>query len=519
MNLPDYSVLVLYNTPRSGTDTGGGFLESDAGVLDEVRAVENALRTLGICGRSVGVKTLAELPAVLSCAAEPLVFNLVEGFHVRPEEACYVPALCEGYGKMCTGNDSAAILICTDKWKTKGILRNADLACPEGHVVYPGHPVPRLGLTAGKVIVKPMATDASEGIDDSGVLEVTDLPGVCACVARLHEQFRQPVLIERFVGERELNVSVLRRGDKIEVLPIAEIDFSAFAKERPRIVGYAAKWLPESFEYNHTPRIIPAPLSLAQAERVRQTARDAWNVLDCRDYVRVDFRLDDRGEPVILEVNPNPDISPDAGFAAALAAAGIPYHEFVAAMLENALRRLQARVLPTQAGEGKPRKATTAVTEVVIRITEPRDRQPIIEFLRDTGFFRPDEMEIATEVLDDALAKGPSGHYQSFTATIAERPVGWICYGPTPCTLGTYDIYWIGVDRTCQGKGIGRLLMEYAEENIRKLGGRLVVVETSGRAIYDATRAFYLRVHYTEATRLPEFYAPNDDKVVYLKRL
>jgi D-alanine-D-alanine ligase len=518
MNLPDYSVLVLYNTPRSGTGAGG-YLESDAGVLDEVHAVESALRTLGVRFRSVGVKTLAELPAVLGCAAEPLVFNLVEGFHVRPEEACYVPTWCEGYGKMCTGNDSAAILICTDKWKTKGLLRNADLACPEGHIVYPGHPVLSLGIHSGKVIVKPMATDASEGIDDSSVLDAADLAGVRACVSRLHEQFRQPVLIERFVGERELNVSVVRRGNTLEVLPIAEIDFSAFGGERPRIVGYAAKWLSASFEYNHTPRIIPAPLSATQAELVRQAARDAWNVLGCRDYARVDFRLSDDGEPVILEVNPNPDISPDAGFAAALAAAGMPYQEFVAAMLENALCRLQARVLPSPAGERKPAKPAAGGADLDIRYSEARDRDPIVQFLGNTGFFRPDEMTIAAEVLDDALAKGPEGHYQSFTASIAGRPVGWICYGPTPCTLGTYDIYWIGVDPTCQGKGIGRLLMEYAEERIRRLGGRLVVVETSGRAIYDATRAFYLRVNYTEATRLPEFYAPNDDKVVYLKRL
>ncbi|MFA4943583.1 MAG: N-acetyltransferase [Lentisphaeria bacterium] len=156
---------------------------------------------------------------------------------------------------------------------------------------------------------------------------------------------------------------------------------------------------------------------------------------------------------------------------------------------------------------------------VLIRRTAAADREAIVALVRATNFFRPDEVETAAEVLDEAIAKGPAGHYQSFTAEVAGEVVGWVCHGPTPCTLGTYDIYWLAVHPARQGHGLGRKLLAHAEAEIRARGGRLAVAETSGKAEYASTRAFYLRVGYQEAARLPDFYAPGDDKVFYLKRL
>jgi D-alanine-D-alanine ligase len=102
-------------------------------------------------------------------------------------------------------------------------------------------------------------------------------------------------------------------------------------------VDYAAKWLPDSFAYQNTPRVIPARLTRRQADAVRQLALGAWHAMGCRGYARVDMRLNAAGRPQVLEVNPNPDISLDAGFAAALEAGGIPYEEFVEAAIEVAL--------------------------------------------------------------------------------------------------------------------------------------------------------------------------------------
>lgn len=512
VKLKEYSVLLLYNTPRPAG--AGACGESDAGVLAEVAAVRDALTRLGIRHREASIKSLHDLPELLFRASEPLVFNLVEGFWTQSEEANLVPAVCRAFRKGVTGNDTPALSMCLDKWRAKAVLRNAAIPCPGGTVVLPGEPVPHQLDLGPRVFVKPMATDASEGIDETCVISGADRAALVARVRDLHARFGQPVLVEPFIGSRELNVSVFQRGNRLEVLPLAEIDFSAFAADKPRIVGYTAKWVPESFEFRNTPRIIPAPVTEEQTAAVRHCAEAAWCALACRDYARVDFRLAEDGTPVVLEVNPNPDIAPDAGFAAALAAAGITYDQFVLAVLGNALERLHA--MPHAPAAPADTKRRAAVT---IRCTEAADRDPILALLADTGFFRPEEMAVATEVLDEAVAKGQHGHYQSFTAVLDGHPAGWVCYGPTPCTDGTFDIYWLGVSRTRQGSGIGRQLMEFAEQQIRERGGRLAVVETAGRAAYEATRAFYQRIGYVEASRLPEFYAPHDDKIVYLKKL
>ncbi len=155
-----------------------------------------------------------------------------------------------------------------------------------------------------------------------------------------------------------------------------------------------------------------------------------------------------------------------------------------------------------------------------IRYCEPRDRQAIVELLRETGFFYREEVEVAAEVLDEALAKGPAGDYQSFCCEDeAGAAVGWVCFGATPCTQGTFDVYWLAVAPAAQGRGIGRKLMVHAEDSIRTRGGRLVIVETAGREAYAPTRSFYERIGYEEAARVADFYAEGDDKVIYTKRM
>jgi len=120
-------------------------------------------------------------------------------------------------------------------------------------------------------------------------------------------------------------------------MPLAEIDFSAFPPGMTRIVDYTAKWKTDSFEYLNTPRVIPAPFEESVARRIRVAAAAAWLAAGCRGYARVDFRVAADGTPWVLEVNPNPDISPDAGFAAALKAGGVEYASFVEAVVKNAI--------------------------------------------------------------------------------------------------------------------------------------------------------------------------------------
>ncbi len=134
-----------------------------------------------------------------------------------------------------------------------------------------------------------------------------------------------------------------------------------------------------------------------------------------------------------------------------------------------------------------------------------------------TGLFRPAEVAIAAELLDDSLAGDDD--YRLLGAYGADELVGYACWGPTPGTEGTYDLYWIVVDPARQGQGVGTELLNAVEQQLAREHARLLVVETSSRADYAATRAFYERRGYARAATIPGYYAPGDDLVIYLKDL
>ena len=177
-----------------------------------------------------------------------------------------------------------------------------------------------------------MAEDASQGIGPEAV--VHDLGGLRARVGYILERYRQAALAEQFIAGREFNVSLW--GDPPEVLPLAEIDFSAFSDPEERIVSFAAKWEEESFEYRNTPVLCPAPVDAGLGARIAAVARRAWQAIGCRGYARVDMRVDGAGTPYVIEVNCNPDISPDAGFFRAVRTAGYTYQDMALRILEIA---------------------------------------------------------------------------------------------------------------------------------------------------------------------------------------
>jgi GNAT superfamily N-acetyltransferase len=145
------------------------------------------------------------------------------------------------------------------------------------------------------------------------------------------------------------------------------------------------------------------------------------------------------------------------------------------------------------------------------------DRGRIEEITRAVGLFRKEEIPVALEVFDDAVGVGHRDDpYSALGAECDGILAGWICWGPTPCTLGTYDLYWMAVDPGLQGSGIGTALLQEME---RRLAGiaRLIIIETAGRADYAATRAFYEARGYSPAATIPDFYAPGDDQVVFVK--
>jgi len=159
-----------------------------------------------------------------------------------------------------------------------------------------------------------------------------------------------------------------------------------------------------------------------------------------------------------------------------------------------------------------------------IRPAEAKDRDRIQEILVATARFSDEEIGWAMDLVDQALEQGQQSEY---VVHILEEPAsgpnrmiqGYVCYGPTPKTEGVYDLYWIAVDPKRQGQGIGQLLLRFVENEVRRLRGRMLLIETRSRMSYAPTIRFYQRSGYEEITRIKDFYRIEDDKIVFCKRL
>ena len=327
--------------------------DDERDVLVQVEAVSAALRTLGqrvehwTC--TLDLNDLAER---LRADRPDVVFNLVEALggsdRLAPAAAIVLEALEVPY----TGSPLPALLAAASKIETKDRLRAAGLPTP-GWMVSEGHggkgrahPTAKLSAAGDndaavwprRVILKPVWEHASLGMDDSAVMNVSSAAELRGRVNDWAQRLGRPCFAEDYIDGREFNLSVLAGPHGPEVLPPAEIDFSAFPAGKPRIVGYQAKWQADSFEYQHTPRRFDMPpCDKPLLERLSDLARRTWMLFGLAGYARVDFRVDSAGEPWILEINTNPCLSPDAGFAAAVTQAGLSYEAAVDRILGDAL--------------------------------------------------------------------------------------------------------------------------------------------------------------------------------------
>jgi len=161
-----------------------------------------------------------------------------------------------------------------------------------------------------------------------------------------------------------------------------------------------------------------------------------------------------------------------------------------------------------------------AINEPVFR-EEPVASDPaaVRELLDSTGFFYPFETDVAVELVQERLDKGVASGYHFVFAQVGEKVAGYTCFGPIPCTQGSYDLYWIGVHDDFRGQGLGKELLRRTEAIIAAQGGRAIYVETASREQYLPTREFYKRTRYVVEAVLKEFYGPGDDKVIFVKRL
>jgi D-alanine-D-alanine ligase-like ATP-grasp enzyme/GNAT superfamily N-acetyltransferase len=505
-------VAVLYGavSPAGAAD------EQD--VLLEVETACAALTALG--ARAWPVPLTLDLEAArraLRELAPDRVFNLVESVDGRGALLALGAGLLEGLGLPYTGAPLAGLVATSNKLEAKRLLARTGVATPPwvaGVSEQPARAWP------GPWIVKSVWEHASIGIDDDALL-----PDLAGARARLAERLAgQPGgwFAEAFVEGRELNVSLLGAAGSPQVLPVAEIRFDAFPPGKPRIVGYPAKWEPESFEFANTPRSFACTAEdAALLAELRGLALRCWELFGLRGYARVDFRVDARGQPWVLEVNANPCLSPDAGYLAAAREAGLGVDEVVARILADC----PAVDGPTPPGAaGAPAEAPALAgpqTPDILHRDEvgPADLDRVRRLVEATGFFTAAEVGIAVELVQERLARGPASGYEFVLAERAGELLGYACFGPVPGTRASYDLYWVAVAPGEQGRGVGRYLVAAAETAARARGGTRMYAETSARPQYEPTRRFYRAVGYTEAAYLPEFYAPGDGKLVYCRVL
>ncbi|NLI75590.1 MAG: GNAT family N-acetyltransferase [Candidatus Riflebacteria bacterium] len=512
-------VLILENAPATQQRWAGESL-SDRAVEAMAAAIAAALTGRGhAVGRApVGLDPRGAIDAVRVAAPE-VVFQLCETMcgNARLEPA--LPYLLGWLGIPFTGNPADVMALLLDKARTKQVLLGLGLPTPE--FVSARAEGDLDGWAAWPAILKPAAEDASLGIDRGSVVD-----GATAARERfrlLAGRFGVPVLVERFIAGRELNVAMLETPDGVRV-GINEIDFSALPADHPRILTYEAKWEEESDVFRQSPPV-PAQLPAALDAEVRRLARAAWEGLGLRGYARVDFRVDEAGRPFILEVNPNPDLSEGAGFAKSLPQMGVTYPEAVELIVRAALAapkgtsmsKPSASAPATASATASPAAVAAPAGQMTVRALRPVDRDPIEKILRGTGFFHEDEVLVALELVDEALHKPHQQDYFFGVGEVDGRVAGYVCYGRRDMTVHTWDLFWVAVDATLQKRGTGRVLMNWAEERMREQGCRVVIVETAGRPQYEPTRAFYLRIGYQEEARIKDFYADGDDLVIYTK--
>ncbi len=313
-------IVILYNEPVPGSGA------DDWDVLDQVVAVENSLKELGIVSKKVGIHAgFMQQVEELSAAGVRHVFNLVEAIGNKGELNYFIPALLNQKGIAYTGNPLEALFLTTSKRLSGQTLRQNGILVPrsfrpsEWEKMVPGH----------KYILKPVWEDGSAGITPESVFTFNGL--IPLIVSKADDHYWQ---VEEFVDGREFNVSVLNGENGPEVLPFAEIIFRNYEPDRPRIVDYHAKWSPGSFEYENTVRIFPDMSDQTLlVECLHKATLDTWYCLGLKGYARVDMRVDEFGKVFVLEANANPCISPDSGFVAATETAGYSFTEVVRRIL------------------------------------------------------------------------------------------------------------------------------------------------------------------------------------------
>ena len=301
-----------------------------------IAAVEAALSSVGTVVR---LEADEDFPRKLQQARPDIVFNIAEGLN-GPNREAHVPAMCEFFGVPYTGSDVLTLALALDKRRAKEVFVARGVAtAPFTILRHASDPLPaEVPLPA---VVKPVHEGSSMGIPERALCATE--AEVRRRAVEIAETYHQPALVESFLPGREFTIAVLGNDGDARALPIVEIRFDALPAGAAPLYGYEAKWVWDTTEAPLEIFDCPADVSPELASGIRRVALDAFQALGCRDWARVDVRLDGAERPNVIEINPLPGILPDprqnSCFPKAARAAGIDYDSLIAGVLRTALRR------------------------------------------------------------------------------------------------------------------------------------------------------------------------------------
>jgi D-alanine-D-alanine ligase len=325
-------IAIVYNEPQQSRYDAVGEEKSVLGVLEAVEAVHQALLELDFDVIPVPlVPPLQQTKKELRNLNTDLVFNLFEGFCGYPETEAIAPEILSEMGIPFTGCPEPVLRLALDKAKTKLILQAAGIKTPDFQLLNPTT-INTFELDY-PCIVKPCCDDASNGLSAESV--VHDFSALERQVSVISDFYGSHAIVEKLITGREFNATVMGNSE-LTVLPVSEIVYS-LPSGMPEILTFDAKWEADSPYFEGTKPVCPAEIEAEEQQRIAETITTVYRLLGCRGYARVDMRLDDQGELNIIEVNPNPDISPGTGAARQAEAAGMTYTQFIEKIVQLAL--------------------------------------------------------------------------------------------------------------------------------------------------------------------------------------
>jgi D-alanine-D-alanine ligase len=312
-------------------------LERISTLREEIEAIVSALKEKEYNAYSVNIQD--DFDRLLSALTSPrpdVVFNLVEFFNDDPLLEDRVAALYDLLRIPYTGSPPMTIALCQRKGLTKQILKAMRIPTPR-YLVVDKEPVPpKPTRLRYPLIIKPAWEDASAGVDENAVVE--DRTQLEVRVHMILTEYSQPALVEDFIDGRELGVSVIG-NNPARVLPAEEMDFSTLPPKHRGIISFESKWDPLNEIFHKGELVCPAKLPRSVRARVEAIALQTYQAMGCRDYARIDMRLDKKKRIFVLEVNPNPDLTEGVAFMASARAAGMSFADTLQIIVEEALKR------------------------------------------------------------------------------------------------------------------------------------------------------------------------------------